>query len=351
MLLPNDDYPIHQTPLPLAHTMGGHPNAYDRFWFNAVSDSLVIAVALGLYPNRGVIDGAISVVENGVQHSVFASDALIGRPTAVGPIRIEIVEPFRVNRIVIDAAEHGVVGELTYEAATATIEEPRQTMFDGERIFMDVTRATQLGTWSGWVETPTGRHDIDGLPGTKDRSWGIRPVGEPLPGAPSQRAPQIAFTWAPLLTERGGVHVMHFDDANGRHLHHSAGVMPRNAEARHVTGDLEIEWQPGTRWLARASAFVENERYELEPVARFHMRGAGYSHPTFAHGRWHGGAQVASETLILADLDPLDYHNVHVQHIVRVSGADTGWGVVEQLIIGPYAPAGTVGLLDGSPGA
>ena len=103
MLLPNDDYPIHQTPLPLAHTMGGHPNAYDRFWFNAVSDSLVVAVALGLYPNRGVIDGAIAVVENGVQHSVFASDALIGRPTAVGPIRIEIVEPLRVNRIVIDA--------------------------------------------------------------------------------------------------------------------------------------------------------------------------------------------------------------------------------------------------------
>jgi len=34
MLLAEDDYPLHQTALPLAHVMDGHPNAYDRFWFN-----------------------------------------------------------------------------------------------------------------------------------------------------------------------------------------------------------------------------------------------------------------------------------------------------------------------------
>ena len=34
MLLAEDDYPLHQTVLPLAHVMDGHPNAYDRFWFN-----------------------------------------------------------------------------------------------------------------------------------------------------------------------------------------------------------------------------------------------------------------------------------------------------------------------------
>ena len=349
MLLPEDDFPLHQTPQPLAHAMGGHPNAYDRFWFNGYSEDLYFAVALGLYPNRGVIDGAFAVVQSGTQHSVFTSDSLAQRRLEVGPLRIEIDEPFRRNTIRVNAPEFGLSAELTYEAVTAAIEEPRQTMFDGPRVFMDVTRATQIGRWVGWIETPRGRVEVDGVMGTKDRSWGIRPVGEPLPGAPSTREPQIAFTWAPLTTSSGGLHVMSFDDATGRHLHHSAGVMPSSGAARHVDGHLHINFETGTRWMRDATAVIDGATYELEPVARFHMRGAGYSHPTFGHGKWHGGPIIGTETLVQAELPPLDYHNIHVQHVVKVRGAATGLGVVEQLIIGPYAPAGVSGLLDGAP--
>jgi len=53
MLLAEDDYPLHQTVLPLAHVMDGHPNAYDRFWFNGYDEEFYFAFALGLYPNRG----------------------------------------------------------------------------------------------------------------------------------------------------------------------------------------------------------------------------------------------------------------------------------------------------------
>lgn len=160
MLIAEDDYPLHQTALPLAHVMDGHPNAYDRFWFNGYDEEFYFAFALGLYPNRGVIDAAFSVVQEDRQYSVFASDALVGRPTAVGPIRLEIIEPMRVNRVVVEAPDHGLRCDLTYTRHTAISEEPRQTMHDGPRLFMDVTRATQLGTWSGWIETPNGRHRL-----------------------------------------------------------------------------------------------------------------------------------------------------------------------------------------------
>jgi hypothetical protein len=69
MLLPEDDFPIHQAPVGVAHVMDGHPNAYDRFWFNGIGEDVFFAVALGLYPNRGVIDGAFAVVHDGVQRS------------------------------------------------------------------------------------------------------------------------------------------------------------------------------------------------------------------------------------------------------------------------------------------
>ncbi|HEY5011016.1 MAG TPA: hypothetical protein VIH73_07655 [Acidimicrobiales bacterium] len=350
MLLAEDDYPLHQTALPLAHVMDGHPNAYDRFWFNGYDEEFYFAVALGLYPNRGVVDGAFSVVQGERQYSVFASEALAGRATTVGPIRIEIVEPMRVNRVVVDAIDQGLRCDLTYTRTTAISEEPRQTMHDGARLFMDVTRATQLGTWSGWIETPNGHHQLpEGFLGTKDRSWGVRPIGEPLPGVESHRAPQLAFFWAPLHFGEGGLHFMTFDDAHGHPLSRSAVLLPSEGAAEMTRGQLKVEMQRGTRWMRTASLHLDEREISLTPVLRFQMRGAGYSHPQFAHGRWHGGPIVSGEQLNLESLDPLDFANIHVQHVVRATcGEETGLGVLEQLVIGPYEPSGLRGLLDGA---
>jgi hypothetical protein len=350
MLLAEDDYPLHQTALPLAHVMDGHPNAYDRFWFNGYDEEFYFALALGLYPNRGVIDGAFSVVQDGRQYSVFASDALAGRATAVGPIRLEITEPMRVNRLVVEAPDHGLRCDLTYTRRTAIAEEPRQTMHDGARLFMDVTRATQLGTWSGWIETPNGRHQLsDDLRGTKDRSWGVRPIGEPLPGVESRRAPQLAFFWAPLHWGDGGLHFMTFDDAHGHPLSRSSVLLATNDTPTVTPGTLALEMQRGTRWMHRAVLTMGERAITLTPLLRFQMRGAGYSHPQFAHGRWHGGPIVSDEQLDLDSLDPLEYANIHVQHVVRATcGDESGLGVLEQLVIGPYEPTGLRGLLDGA---
>jgi hypothetical protein len=76
-----DDYPVHQTALPIAHAGGGHPDYYDRFWFNGYTEDYYFAVALGLYPNRGVIDAAFGVVHDGWQRSVFASGRMPLDPT------------------------------------------------------------------------------------------------------------------------------------------------------------------------------------------------------------------------------------------------------------------------------
>ena len=128
MLTPFDDYPIHQTPLPVAHAGDGHPNHYDRYWFNGYAEDVYFAVGLGVYPNRGIIDASFSVVHNGVQRSVFASG--LAPPdrteTKIGPISIEVVEPLRVNRVRVDAEEFGLVADLTYRARTSAHEEPRQ---------------------------------------------------------------------------------------------------------------------------------------------------------------------------------------------------------------------------------
>ena len=203
MLTPFDDYPIHQTPLPLAHPASGDPNHYDRFWFNGYTEDYYFAAGMAVYPNRGIIDGAFSVVHDGVQRSVFASGRIPADrgETRIGPLSIEIIEPLRTTRVRADAADLGIGADVTFTARSVALEEPRQTLTTGTRTVMDSTRMTQWGTWSGRISAAGREIPIDRVYGTKDRSWGVRPVGGPTPAAPDLALPQIFFLWAPINWE------------------------------------------------------------------------------------------------------------------------------------------------------
>ena len=116
----------------------------------------------------------------------------------------------------------------------------------------------------------------------------------------------------------------------------------------------ETEYVKGTR-RARHSTLALTERsgkehtIELEPVLCFRMKGIGYSHPEWGHGRWKGELAVAGESWKTDDLNELAIDNVHVQQVVkaRMDGME-GIGALEQIILGPYAKAGFKGFLDGA---
>jgi hypothetical protein len=84
----------------------------------------------------------------------------------------------------------------------------------------------------------------------------------------------------------------------------------------------------------------------FEPGQKFQMRGIGYIHPKWGHGRYQGELVVEREDIVLEGLDPNAFENLHIQAISKVTlrqdGQPTqqGLGVFEQLIIGPYAPLG-----------
>ena len=115
-----------------------------------------------------------------------------------------------------------------------------------------------------------------------------------------------------------------------------------------------LRWLPGSRRSVRAELSLRlpgaTEVVELEPLLTFRMRGAGYFHPTYSHGRWHGELVVDSEQHGVDELDGLALDRVHVQQVVRARWQDrVGLGVLEQLVIGPHAPSGFAALLDGAP--
>ena len=44
------------------------------------------------------------------------------RKTEIGPIRVEVVEPMRVIRLVVAPNEHGITADLTFRARTVAVE-------------------------------------------------------------------------------------------------------------------------------------------------------------------------------------------------------------------------------------
>jgi len=374
MLSRLDDYPIHQTPEPVAHPAASDRNVYDRYWFNGYADDgeFYFGVGMGLYPNRSILDAGFSIVREGEQHAFHASRRAPRDPadTTVGPFRIEVLEPMRRIRVVLEPNETGIAADLLFTARTACIEEGRQTTHREGRLLMDATRFAQLGRWEGSVEYAGTRVAIERsrVFGTKDRSWGIRPIGEPESGGapPLAPSPQFFFLWSPIHWSDHCTHYGIFEDGEGRPWHQDGVVVPAYEDpdaipsggvtdpAQRLLPHLEhcIQYEPGTRRAAAADIALvgddgERRDVHLEPLLCFRMKGIGYTHPEWAHGMWKGELAVAGESWKTADLDPMAFENQHVQQVVRATSGDAvGVGVLEQFALGPHSRYGFKDFLD-----
>jgi hypothetical protein len=362
-----DDFPIHQTAEPIAYA-GTDRNFYDRYFFNGygAEGELYFAAAFGVYPHLNIADAAFVVVRDGVETALHASRWLGDRmDLAVGPIRIEVLEPLQRLKVVVDSPEHGLKAEVVFEGRAFPIEEPRFMRRLGPRALMDYTRLTQNGRYTGWIELDGRRETIDGFVGTRDRSWGVRPVGarDPQDIVPPQ-PPQFFWLWSPCNFEDGGFFFHSNDDALGRPWNTRAVWAPDGAGEdgfTHLNGVAEVGWKKGTRYAASMLVRLTDDHgapageVAFRPLYEFLMLGLGYGHPKWGHGLSHGALEVEREDIRLADADPKIPFHLHVQALSEVTYTDAagrvrqGRGILEQLALGPHAPSGFKDMLDFAP--
>jgi len=375
MLSKFDDYPIHQTAEPLFHTASSDRFVYDRYWYNAHArdGSFYFGVALCRYANLGILDGALSLAIDGRQYAFHASRRAPDEPTdlSIGPFELQILEPMGRHRLVIAPNDTGISCDLTFTPRTACIEEGRQTLRNSRHVVMDATRLDQFGFWSGWIRYDGRELRVDGAAtfGLKDRSWGIRPVGDPYSGgAPLSEFQALHFGWMPIHWEDECSLAGWFEDASGHQWHTDQAFLPHYPNQAGIPGTSDPAarvWQgrvahrlqmiTGTR---RAQAAVvtmqdrsgESLEIQLKPVLVHRMKGLGYQHPQWGHGKWHGELAIAGESWTDSELDPLALENLHVQQVVVATCGDrVGHGVLEQMHIGPSASFGFADWFDGAP--
>ncbi len=361
MLSTFDDYPIHQTAEPIAQTASSDRCTYDRYWYNAHDRDGAFYFGVGLcrYPNLGIMDCSLSLAIDGQQYAFHGSRRAPSEPTdtSVGPFVLRILEPMGRHQLTIGPNETGIECDLVFTPYTACMEEGRQTLRNERHLVMDATRLDQFGSWHGWIRYDGRELRVDGATtlGLKDRSWGIRPVGEPWPGgAPISSFQAVHFCWMPIHWDDQCSLAGWFEDDSGHQWHCDQGFLPRYADTAAIPGTSDPAasvWQgtvehaiamvPGTRRAASATVTMRDRSGEamtvtLEPLLVHRMKGLGYQHPQWGHGKWHGELVIAGESWRDSDLDPLALENLHIQQVVRATCGDrVGHGVLEQMHIGP----------------
>jgi hypothetical protein len=253
------------------------------------------------------------------------------------------------HRILLDG-ELGISSDISFRAFTPAIEEPRFRWVLENRVMFDYTRLTQFGRWEGWIDIDGEHIEIGAdVVGCRDRSWGVRPVGDPIAGPAGIN--QFFWIWCPTVFDDVCTHFALNHDSNGKPWHESGAVVPRIGDDESTLDDsridrgtsakLDVSWQPGTRWAEAISTTLDGgtEPVEVryEPFLQFYMSGIGYGHPHWRHGRWIDELATGRDEIVLSDVDPRDPTMVHIQALSKATwGEKTGVGVVEQLVFGDH---------------
>jgi len=361
-----DDYPVHQAPELIRHPATSDRNFYDRYYFNmhpCAADWFAV-FGFGQYPNLGVVDAFVDVRRGQGQHIVRASAPLGDRrDTSVGPFRVEVVEPLRRLRVVVEPTEHPVAMDVTWEGHIPAVAEPRQFIRSREKVVFDTRRLAQTGTWSGILAV--GGEEIAVTPdrcwGNRDRSWGIRPVGEPEPGGIREGELVLAGMWNyfPMqFDDHAILFICHETDDGGRPLVQAERVWVDPGRPAEDLGPSEHvhRIEPGTRVVRSSLIRLPEAGIEIECVsmlANFISVGTGYGIDTdWRHGMYHGPDPVVQGLVLDVDeIKGIAQYGI-VDHLATFSYDDhIGYGLLEQGFFGPFRRYGMTDGLMGAPGS
>jgi hypothetical protein len=354
-----DDYPVHQIAEPVRHVATSDRNFYDRYYFNCFprSAELMLAFGLGQYPNLDVTDAFAVCTADGT-HRVVRSSRELGDDRGdlgVGPLRLEVLQGMRRLRLLCDPAEdYGLRFDLTWEAESSPVAEPRQWSRQAGRVLVDSMRLGQVGRWTGQLNVAGRDYPVDPEQwlGFRDRSWGIRPVGEPEPRGERAGPGFASFYWlyTPMQFEKFAIFVALQEDSAGRRRREHAVRVTGSADPVPLgTVSQQLRFRPGSRELAGATLeFADAEaRVQVTPLLPLHVAvETGYGLAGgWRHGAYRGSLWVDGLALPAAEARQRSGALGVVEVLSRYdySGPDdtaTGYGMFEYLIIGPHQPSG-----------
>jgi hypothetical protein len=352
-----DEYPIHQVPLPVTWAGSSDRNFYDRCYFNAHdrTGDLFLITGVGYYPNLGTKDAFVLLRRGSQQTAVHLGDAIDDDrlDQRVNGYRLEVVDPLRKLRLTLDETE-GIGFDLTWEGSFDVLQEQPHVMRAGSRVTLEAQRFAQVGTWSGSLLVDGEEITVtpDRWVGTRDRSWGIRPVGEAEPPGRPSDPPFEGMWWlyVPLRFDEFSIVLIIQEGPDGYRTLNDCHRIWRDGRVEQLGWPrVAISYASGTRVPTRAEITCTTPdgkplRLEVESLlpVPLHVGGGYGGDPDWSHGVWKGPGFTERVTYDLDDESVAGRVMFGViDHVGRAScdGAE-GWGLLEHGAIGRHDPSG-----------
>jgi hypothetical protein len=401
VLTPYDEFPVHTTPLPVSYIPSTDYNWDEGYYFGLLNpdEKIFFCTGFRVNPNTDMIGGYALFNRAGIQRTFrFSRCWRQDYQLRVGPFRVEVLEPLRTLRLVLDDNDSGIAFDFLWEGCSpAFLEEHHSAETRGRRT-TDQSRYSQPGTAKGRLELAERPWDVSGSGwvAVRDHSWGLYVERPPfaanprwLPPKPPSTAARALRFWVVFKTGPwSGFYHLH-EDAEGRQRKLDdvfgtpfGGRLCRGWSDEIIelkAGRHAIEFEPGTRMLRRAVVMLTDAqgrewRQELEPAAPpWVPQTMGYTPGSWKDGgtfhSYHGSETLATEwdefdfskqpfTYTPYGADGADAPDsmqmgvsykqpIHgVEYLVRIrliapdGSVTAGAGQLEMFINGPYRPYG-----------
>lgn len=356
MLSSIDESFQHQVSFPQAVVSSSDPGWRERYWVNfqdTRTKERSISLGLGKYPNQDVFEGFVCLAERGAQTSLCLSRSISNSPLdnmllEVGPLRVDVIEPFRQLRFVLGPNPSGLELDVTWTSVCEPVLEDRHLEIDRGRVTHDLIRYVQLGRMSGALNTPSGPVEVraEDWYAERDHSWGLRPIPA-KPGAPPARPPAWKFLmFCPLQFDTFAAHIYLYETVPGRPLHLSASLVgthghPDPPQVYSISHELTwVEGAPAATLAGGTIRFelVDGTSREVTLIAhpqRVMLRGAGYGRD---HGDWKGDDWLEVDQWDLTDPEVVrKAAGASTDHLVEARYEDeVGYGVMEYVVRSGY---------------
>ena len=339
----------------------------EKIWVSIArtDGSLQADFGLGKYQNRGIIDGFGGVSRGKEQWTVRGSRELASAPehTGVGPVRMEIVEPLKKMRFVLEPNDVQPISfDIVVEAVTPPFFEERNLVRNRRtgRIDVDVIRYHQGGWATGTLTVDGETHEVspDEWFGFRDHSWGVRQaIGEPLTDLiPSQALPagiRGGMKWSPSFFRRpdGTYYETAIFVVEGAWEYSSAYINEADGSQSPVRRvQPRITYDTRTRFVKGGELVLTMESGEERVIevevlgdSGFFLKTGGYgAWQGHKHGSWKGALHIDGE--YIADCtsnESLSKLGQFRDTPIRVREGDAvGYGIMESLIGGVWPELG-----------
>jgi hypothetical protein len=285
-----DEYPLHQITASFAGVAGSDPSWNDGHYVCLADQAGRVCVTsnLRLYSNNDVMDGFVCIRHDDKQHNIRVSRRL--RPAVddfrVGPLRLEIVEPMRALRLVLEDNEHGIALDVTCRGTTVPYEDPTEiTRVDGrlvgERMTYELT-----GKCEGWVQVGADRCDLDPATSSffRNHSWGFQAGrgGPKLYAAPTigakRRVPGVRQWVLFDMPDHGG---FYFIDPSGRKASGKGARMLADQTVAVTNVETDLDFYDGGRRIRSGTFRLTDSdggqrQYEVHDLGWVYCQGGGY---------------------------------------------------------------------------